>query len=78
MATHKLGKLKFNFSKDGLAFRFGDGEIHRILLSGGVAVLEGILLGQANREHYFLSALPLSLIGENGAPCRAVIVEEDR
>lgn len=56
----------------------GDGEIHRILLSGGVAVLEGILLGQANRERYFLSALPLSLIGENGAPCRAVIVEEDR
>ena len=30
MATYKLGKLKFNFSKDGLAFRFGDGEIHRL------------------------------------------------
>ena len=30
MATHKLGKLKFNLSKDGLAFRFGDGEIRRL------------------------------------------------
>ena len=30
MATHKLGKLKFNWSKNGLAFRFGEGKIHRI------------------------------------------------
>ena len=30
MATHKLGKLKINTSKEGLAFRFGDGKIHRL------------------------------------------------
>jgi len=30
MATHKLGKLKFKFSKDGIAFRVGDGEIRRL------------------------------------------------
>lgn len=30
MATHKLGKLKINTSKDGIAFRFGDGKIHRL------------------------------------------------
>ena len=30
MATHKLGKLKFNWSENGLAFRFGEGKIHRI------------------------------------------------
>ncbi len=30
MATHKLGKLKINTSGDGLAFRFGEGEIHRL------------------------------------------------
>ena len=30
MGTHKIGKLKFNFSKDGLAFRFGDGDIRRL------------------------------------------------
>ena len=54
-----------------------DGEIHRILLSSGVAVLEGLLLEKASKEHYFLSALPLSLTGENGAPCRAVLIEEE-
>lgn len=54
-----------------------DGEIHRTLLAGGVAILEGLLLEKANQENYFLSALPLALIGENGAPCRAVLVQEE-
>ena len=54
-----------------------DGEIHRTLLAGGVAILEGLILEKADQEHYFLSALPLSLTGENGAPCRAVLVQED-
>ena len=30
MATHALGKLKFNVSKNGLAYRWGDGEIKRL------------------------------------------------
>ncbi len=30
MATHGIGKLKFNLSKQGLAWRFGDGETHRL------------------------------------------------
>lgn len=53
-----------------------DGEIHRTLLEAGVAILEGLILKEATAEHYYLSALPLALIGENGAPCRAVLVEE--
>ena len=53
-----------------------DGEIHRTLLSAGVAILEGLLLEKADREEYFMSALPLSLVGENGAPCRAVLIEQ--
>ena len=53
-----------------------DGEIHRTLLGAGVAILEGLLLEKVTGEHYFLSALPLSLTGENGAPCRAVLIEE--
>ena len=54
-----------------------DGEIHRTLLGAGVALLEGLCLRHADEEHYFLSALPLSLTGENGAPCRAVLLEEE-
>lgn len=53
-----------------------DGEIHRTLLQAGVAILEGLCLEHVTGERYFLSALPLSLTGENGAPCRAVLIEE--
>lgn len=54
-----------------------DGEIHRALLSAGVAILEGVCLKDAVKERYTLSALPLNLIGENGAPCRAVLIDEE-
>ncbi len=30
MATHKIGKLEFDISKKGLAFRFGEGNVHRL------------------------------------------------
>lgn len=30
MATYKLGKLKINASEDGIAFRLGEGKIHRL------------------------------------------------
>ena len=30
MATHSIGKLKFNLSGKGLAYRWGDGEVHRL------------------------------------------------
>ena len=53
-----------------------DGEVHRALLQAGVAILEGLNLRHVTGERYMLSALPLSLVGENGAPCRAVLVEE--
>lgn len=53
-----------------------DGEIHRTLMRAGVAILEGLILKEATDERYMLSALPLSLIGDNGAPCRAVLIEE--
>ena len=54
----------------------GDGEIHRMLLGAGIAILEGLCLEGATKECYTLSALPLRLTGENGSPCRAVLVEE--
>ena len=30
MATHAIGKLKFNLSDQGLAYRWGDGTEHRL------------------------------------------------
>lgn len=54
-----------------------DGEVHRILLRSGVVILEGLCLKHATDEYYEISALPLSLIGENGSPCRAVLIKKD-
>lgn len=53
-----------------------DGEVHRTLLAAGVAIVEGLCLEEASGEHYILSALPLNLPAENGAPCRAVLIQE--
>lgn len=54
-----------------------DGEVHRTLLGAGIAILEGVCLKDATKERYMLSALPLRLTGENGAPCRAVLIDEE-
>ena len=52
------------------------GSVHRTLLRAGIAILEGLQLRHAVDEHYLLSAFPLALSGENGSPCRAVLIEE--
>ena len=54
-----------------------DGEVHRTLLHGGVAILEGLCLKNAKPGTYNISALPLKLCGENGSPCRAVLIADD-
>ena len=54
-----------------------DGEVHRTLLKAGIPLLEGLRLEEVEGENYTLSALPICLNGENGAPCRAVLIEED-
>ncbi len=51
-------------------------EVHRILLSREIALLEGIVLGNVPEGHYFLSAAPLNLSGADGAPCRAYLIGE--
>lgn len=50
-------------------------EVHRILLSAGVALLEGVRLSAVPEGVYFLNAAPLNLSGADGSPCRAVLVD---
>jgi len=52
-------------------------EVHLILLSAGVILLEGIRLSAVSQGVYFLSAAPLNLSGADGAPCRAVLIAVD-
>lgn len=49
--------------------------VHKLLLGRGIALLEGIVLGDVPEGPYFLSAAPLDLAGADGAPCRAYLIE---
>ena len=50
-------------------------QVHLILLSAGVVLLEGVRLREVPEGAYFLSAAPLNLSGAEGSPCRAVLVD---
>jgi arylformamidase len=50
--------------------------IHKILLSGGVTIVEGLTnLEQLTQERVFFGALPLPLAGADGSPVRAFAIE---
>lgn len=51
-------------------------EVHRILLSANVVLLEGIVLKDVPNGTYFLNAAPLNLAKLDGAPCRAYLIKE--
>jgi arylformamidase len=48
---------------------------HRILLSAGVIIVEGLDLSGVEPGDYTLCCLPLKIKGSDGAPARAVLVE---
>jgi kynurenine formamidase len=51
-------------------------EVHQILLSGGVRIVEGLTnLNQLMQERVFFAAFPLKWQMGDGAPCRAFAVE---
>jgi len=51
----------------------GTGNVHRLLLENGVAILEGIDLHGVPSGEYELICLPLRIAGGDGAPARAVL-----
>ena len=50
-----------------------DHPVHQILLSAGVAIVEGLVLEGVEPGAYRLCVLPLALIGAEAAPARAII-----
>lgn len=48
-------------------------ETHRILLSAGVWIIEGLNLEHVEPGEYELLCLPLKIVGSDGAPARAVL-----
>ena len=50
--------------------------VHKILLSKDIVLLEGIVLDKAREGRYILNCAPLNIKGFEGAPCRAILIEE--
>lgn len=53
----------------------GSAEVHRVLLTRRIAILEGLCLSFAPPGPYELICLPLKVAGAEGAPARAVLRE---
>jgi arylformamidase len=51
-----------------------DYEVHHLLLSAGVVIVEGLDLSAAPPGEYQLVCLPLRVTGGDGAPARAVLI----
>lgn len=54
----------------------GPAQVHYELLKAQVVLLEGIRLAGLNEGVYMLNAAPINLNGADGAPCRAILIEE--
>ena len=50
--------------------------VHLALLGAEVVLLEGLRLSHVPEGVYLLSAAPLSLGGADGAPCRAILIQQ--
>lgn len=50
---------------------------HRALLGAGVIIVEGLNLKEIAPKNYTLACLPLLIKGGDGAPARAILIEED-
>ncbi len=49
---------------------------HQILLRAGIVIVEGLNLSQVKTGQYTLFCLPLKFEGIDGAPVRAILIEE--
>jgi arylformamidase len=53
-----------------------DHPVHRTLLGAGVIIVEGLDLSQVEAGTYTLACFPLKIVDGDGAPARAVLIED--
>lgn len=53
-------------------------KVHYILLAREIVLLEGIRLSEVPEGRYYLCCQPINLGGCDGAPCRAVLIDDVR
>jgi arylformamidase len=51
-------------------------ETHTLLLANGIALIEGLRLAHVQPGDYFLLCMPISLVGTEAAPARAVLIKD--
>lgn len=51
-------------------------ETHNAFLGNGIGVIEGLRLAHVAAGNYFFCCLPLALQGVDGAPARAILIDE--
>lgn len=56
-------------------FHSADHAVHRLFLDNGVVIVEGLDLSGVEPGRYELICMPLKVLGGDGAPARAVLVE---
>ena len=57
-------------------FRASPHEVHETLLASGVVILEGVNLRRVEPGSYLLVCAPLNVVGAEGAPARAFLIDE--
>jgi arylformamidase len=71
---HRVKTIGIDYLSIG-SFEGGDA-VHRILLGAGITVIEGLDLRNIGPGRYTLACLPLKIKDGDGAPARALLIEE--
>lgn len=76
LVDHGIGLIGLDYLSIEL---YGAKELgaHKAFLKSGVTILEGLDLTRAKPGWYVLSAFPLKYQGLDGAPCRAVLIQDN-
>ena len=77
LAQRRIALAGIDYLSVGGYHNDGD-ETHRLLISAGVWVIEGLNLEGVEPGHYELICLPIKIIGADGAPARALIRKKER
>lgn len=56
--------------------RDGQNVLHRMFLEQSVTLIDNLRLAQAKAKEYYLMCLPVKVTGIDGAPARAILIEE--
>jgi arylformamidase len=73
-ARYVVGRKIMTIGIDYLSI--GDREAHRELLGAGVVPIEGLDFREIEPGRYTLVCLPLDVVGSDGGPARAILIDE--